>query len=117
MKTKKNPRVYLQDMLAAMARVQECVADGERAFYGDWKLQDALIRQVSIVGEAASKLPRGLQATYAEVPWEQIIGMRNIIIHDYSDIDLPTVWLVAERDMPVLFKTVERMLKEIDVPS
>ena len=76
-------------------------------------MQDGIIRQVSIVGEAATKLPAAWKKKYADVPWKLITGMRNILIHDYADINLERVWLVTERDLPKLKKTVEAMLKEI----
>ncbi|OIO53204.1 hypothetical protein AUJ46_05680 [Candidatus Peregrinibacteria bacterium CG1_02_54_53] len=108
---KKNPRVYLQDILDAIAKVETYASEGEHDFFKDGKTQDAVIRQISIVGEAAAKLPAALRAQHREIPWRQIIGMRNIVVHDYSETDLPMVWKVAERDLPALKKAIEKIVK------
>lgn len=110
---KKNPRVYLQDILDAIAKVETYAGGSEHDFFRDGKTQDAIIRQISIVGEAAAKLPAALRSQHREIPWRQIIGMRNIVVHDYSETDLPTVWKVAERDLPVLKKAIEKIVKSM----
>ena len=114
-KTKKNYRVYLQDILFAIDRIKKYTAEGKEVFFADEKTQDAVIRQISIIGEAAAKLPASLKTMYPKIPWRKTIGMRNIVIHDYSDTDIPTVWIVAERDLPVLKETVEAMLEDTNV--
>jgi len=111
-KSMKDPRVYLEDILSAIARIAEYTAEGKQAFFKDQKTQDAVIRQISIIGEAAAKLPASVKTKHARIPWRRIIGMRNIVIHDYSQTDLPTVWVVAEHDLPALKRTVESMLEE-----
>lgn len=108
---KRDARVYLQDILSAVRRVEEYAANGPDCFFADGLLQDGVIRQLSIVGEAAAKLSTALKAQHPEIPWKKIIGMRNIIIHDYSEINLQRVWDTVERDLPALKKTVEAMLK------
>jgi len=110
---KRNPRVYLQDMLSAIAKVEVYIKEGERPFFADGKTQDAVIRQISIVGEAAAKLPSSLRTKHPEIPWRKIIGMRNIIVHDYSETDLPTVWTVAVRDLPALKGAIAAMIKSL----
>ena len=110
--TKKNPRVYLEDILSAIAKIKDYTKEGKEMFFEDEKTQDAVIRQISIIGEAAAKLPSNLKVQYPEIPWKKTIAMRNIIIHDYSQTDMPTIWIVVERDLQVLQKTVEKMMKE-----
>jgi uncharacterized protein with HEPN domain len=66
------------------------------------------------VGEAASKLDRDLQDNHAEIPWAQIIAMRNILIHDYFAVDLDEVWVAAERDTPILKKGILAIVDDID---
>ncbi len=110
---KRNHRVYLQDILSAIAKIAEYTTEGKDFFLVDDKTQDAVIRQISVIGEAVAKLPANLKANHPEIPWRKTIGMRNVVIHDYSETDIPTVWVVAERDLPILKQTVEIMLKEI----
>ena len=109
---KRNPRVYLEDILSAIAKIGEYTTEGKDAFFADGKTQDAVIRQISIIGEAAAKLPASLKEKHPKIPWRKTIGMRNIIIHDYSETDIPTVWIVVERDLSALKQTVETILKE-----
>lgn len=109
---KKNPRVYLQDIVSAIERIGEHTAEGKQFFLSDGKTQDAVIRQLSIIGEASAKLPAAFQAAYSSIPWKKIIGMRNIIIHDYSETDIPTIWVIVERDLPALRRTIKTMLEE-----
>ncbi len=109
---KRNPRVYLQDILSAIAKIEKYTKEGKQMFFDDEKTQDAVIRQISIIGEASAKLPSGLRAKHPQIPWKKTIGMRNIVIHDYSETDVPTVWVVTERDLPILKKTVQQMFEE-----
>ncbi|MEK7137154.1 MAG: HepT-like ribonuclease domain-containing protein [Patescibacteria group bacterium] len=109
---KKNPGVYLQDILTAIERIGEHTAEGKQFFINDGKTQDAVIRQLSVIGEASAKLPAALKAAHSSIPWKKVIGMRNIIVHDYSETDIPTIWNTVERDLPILRRTVEEMLQE-----
>ena len=86
------------------------VKDGEEAFISNVLVQDGVIRQLSIIGEAAGKLPAEAKNEYNEVPWKDIIGMRNIIIHDYSDISIKRIWNTVERDIESLEKVAQKML-------
>jgi len=103
-------RVYLNDIHAAILRIETYAEGGEETFFHDGKTQDAIIRQISIIGEAVAKLPESLKSKYSEIPWKDIVGMRNIVIHDYADTDLPSVWETVERDLPLLKRTVEKIL-------
>jgi uncharacterized protein with HEPN domain len=108
---KRNSRVYLEDILAAIAKIGEYTKEGKDTFFSNEMMQDAVIRQISIIGEAAAHLPASLKTRYPGIPWKKTVGMRNIVIHDYSETDIPTVWVVAERDLPILKNIVENMLK------
>jgi uncharacterized protein with HEPN domain len=109
---KRDPQVYLQDILSAIARIEQYTVKGKKDFLTNTLVQDAVIRQISIIGEAAVKLPSTMKAKHPEITWKQIKGMRNIIIHDYSETDLPTVWGTVTHDLPPLKRAVKTMLKE-----
>jgi uncharacterized protein with HEPN domain len=111
-KPPRNPRVYLEDILHAVAQIEQYTAKGKDAFFAQTLIQDGVIRQLSIIGEAAGKLPIGMKAKHPAVPWKKIVGMRNVIIHDYAETDISTVWIVVERDLTVLRRTAEAMLRE-----
>lgn len=109
--SQRDPRVYLEDIHAAGRKIGGYIIEGEHTFFTDEKTQDAVIRQISIIGEAASKLPSALKKKYPDIPWQKIVGMRNILVHEYSDVNLKRVWEVVDRDLPVLRDAVEIMLE------
>lgn len=112
MTAKKDLRAYLQDILSAIARITEYTADGKEVFLVDTKTQDAVLHQFSIIGEAAAKLPSSTRAHHPDVPWKTIIGMRNIIIHEYSDIQISRIWQTIEQDVTPLKHTIDVILRE-----
>jgi uncharacterized protein with HEPN domain len=73
--------------------------------------QDAVIRQLEIIGEATKRLSQDLCAQYTVVPWRRIAGLRDVLIHDYMGVDLATVWEVTQRDLPVLKRQLELILR------
>jgi len=78
-------------------------------------LQDGVIRQLEIIGEATRHLSKSLRAQYPEVPWQDIAGMRDKLIHDYLGVDLSTVWLTATQDVPVLQDNVKMILRDFGI--
>ncbi len=72
----------------------------------------ALVRLVEIVGEAASRIPREVQERHSKIPWAEITGMRNRLVHGYGAIDLDIVWSIITTDLPPLVDALERMLEE-----
>ena len=75
---------------------------GEEAFLADRMRQDAIIRKLEIVGEAVKRLSDATRAQRPEIPWKQIAGMRDRLMHAYFGVDLGLVWRVVERDLPAL---------------
>lgn len=107
----KRDEVYLRHMLDAIDRINGYVAGmpfGEFEF--DLMAQDAVIRQLGIIGEAARHVSLTLQEDYPEIPWADIIGMRNILIHDYFEVDLGEVWKTVQVDLPALKEQVLKIL-------
>lgn len=75
--------------------------------------QDAVIRQIEIIGEAGRHVSIEFQEQYPEVPWSEMIGMRNKIVHDYFEIDIPTVWKTAKKDLPPLKHAVAKLVRQV----
>ena len=112
-KTKKDPRVYLEDILSAIERIQKYTSIDKEKFLHDGLVQDATIRQISIIGEASAKVPIAIKNQHASIPWKKIVGMRNVVVHDYSEVSLLTVWTVIERDLPLLKTEVQNILNKL----
>jgi uncharacterized protein with HEPN domain len=112
MRTKRDARVCLDDILSAIRRIETYTAKGEEHFLSDSMTQDAVLRQMSIIGEAAAKLPLSLKRENGHIPWRKITGMRNILIHDYAETDIPVVWATIIEDLPDLKVAVGGMRAE-----
>jgi uncharacterized protein with HEPN domain len=83
------------------------------AFENDELIQTWIVHHLEIIGEASSKLDQGFRCTYPEVPWPQIVAMRNVIAHEYFGIDLDEVWQVVVKDLPELKQKLNRICKKL----
>ena len=109
----KTNEVYLHHILDAIRQIESYTAEIDRdVFEADDMRQDAVIRQIEIIGEAGRQLSDDFQDEHNHVPWSDIIGMRNRIVHDYMNIDLDIVWEVIHHDLPTLKSSVQRLLSE-----
>lgn len=100
----------LNDIAVACDAAGSFVAGvSEPAFLASDLLQSAVWAKITIIGEAASKLSRGLRSATAEVPWQDIIGMRNRMVHDYMSVDWPLVWRTVQNDLPALKQHIARV--------
>jgi uncharacterized protein with HEPN domain len=106
----KDPRVYLAHILERADRIETYVRDGEGAFMRDTKTQDAVIRNVEVIGEAAKRVPAGYRATHPSVPWQLMAGFRDVLIHGYEGVDLGRVWVTATRDLTLVRKAILAIL-------
>jgi uncharacterized protein with HEPN domain len=99
----KNDRDVLADILSASRMIQEFIRDlDEPAFHLDPKTQYAVYAQLIIMGEAARRVTESFRQQHADLPWHEMIGMRNRIVHAYDEINWQIVWHTARRDIPDL---------------
>ena len=111
---KKDDSVFLRHILDAIHQVNGYLSGVTHDQFLQQKIvQDAVVRQLEIIGEAANNLSVDLREMHPEVTWGQIIGMRNRLIHAYFQVDLDIVWEVAGIDLPALKERVEDMLEEL----
>lgn len=109
--------VYIGHMLEAIQRARRHLGrKGRAGFLRSELLQDAVMRNVEIIGEAAGRVSPQFAAKHAAIPWRDIVGMRHRLIHGYVDVDLDTVWDVVARDLPAL-ETSLRALVEPTKPA
>jgi uncharacterized protein with HEPN domain len=109
-------RTRLVDMLNEAYQIQEFLGGEDReALSQNTMLAYAVIRAITIVGEAANQTSLEFQLAYPEIPWHNIIGMRNRIVHGYSSVDLDIVWEVATRNLPTLIPILEQILSETEI--
>ena len=76
---------------------------------------DAVVRNLEIIGEAARHLPETLRLRYHEIDWRRVVGFRNIVIHEYFDVDPEIVWTIATKHLPVLKKVLEQMKSDLEL--
>jgi len=82
------------------------------AFDEDLEKQDAVIRRIEIIGEATKRLEKDFKDQYSEIPWRKMAGMRDVLIHEYDQIDLDLVWEVVVKELPILKKSVQIVLDQ-----
>ena len=106
---------WLLDMLLAARRVSEYVKDvTEEEFQQNRILQDAVVKRLEVIGEAANQITSEFKALHGEVPWPLIVGMRHRLIHEYFNIDLAKVWDAAQNDVQKLIGQIEPLVPPDD---
>lgn len=104
----KNDKVYLVHILECIERIRQYTDEGRKYFLSSIITQDAVIRNLEIIGEASKKISAEYKKQNPDIPWKQMAGLRDVLIHDYMGVDINIVWNVVARDIPRL----EHLLKE-----
>ena len=109
--SKRSDRDYLSDIQEAMLRIATYTADVDYdKFMEDTKTQDAVIRNIEVIGEATKNLSGRLRKAYPQIPWKDMAGVRDKMIHHYFGINLEIVWTIAKKEIPSLLPQIEDML-------
>jgi len=103
-------RLYLESIRDCMERIAEYTANGEDAFMASRLIQDGVIRNLEVIGEATKNLSSELRDANPAIPWRQIAGMRDVLIHDYLKVNLARVWRTVVTDLPPLRAVVSELL-------
>lgn len=106
--------LFLEHMLQALDRIEEPLARTTREeFDEDWVIQDALIRELEIVGEAAGRVSTQLARSHPQIPWKEITGLRHKLMHDYFTVDLGIVWKTAVHEAAEVRPLLEKALEAL----
>lgn len=113
MKHQKDNQPYLQDILTAIQAIQDYMQDAPQLtefILGKGLYQDAVVRNIEIIGEATKKISTAIKTKHSDIPWKEMAGMRDKITHDYADIDWEEVWKVATEDVKQLKLQIQKIL-------
>lgn len=113
----RDQQTYLQHIRDALERITTYTATGKQAFLVSTLQQDAVLRNLEVVGEAVKLLSAEVRSRAPHVPWRRIAGMRDVLIHQYFGVDLETVWQVVEIEVPVLHASVVDLLAHARPPT
>lgn len=104
-------KMYLEDILLAMNRIAEYIADQSFIeFKRDYKTVDAVIRNFEVIGEAAKNMPSEIKEKHTEVPWAEMYLLRNKVSHEYFGIDYEIIWDVASQYLPENKRQIENII-------
>jgi uncharacterized protein with HEPN domain len=106
-------RERLQDILDAIAKVEAEQGKGKEVFEASPLIQVWMVHHLMIIGEAVRSIDPALRQKYPRVPWRQIAGMRNILVHDYFRINHAIVWETVEKHLPAFKQQVEEILRQL----
>ena len=106
----KDDSIYIDHILNSINRILSYISGKDQTSFGeDQVTQDAVVRQLEIVGEATKRISKEFRAKYPDIPWSDMAGMRDVLIHDYIDVDFDVVWKTASEDVPLLKQLIEKI--------
>ena len=107
----KDPNVYLVHIAEAIEKIADYTKGGEAEFQNKTIIQDAAIRNLEIIGEAAKRVPDELRGKEPSIPWKRLAGLRDILIHQYEGVDLGQVWRIATAVLPEILTNIQAISK------
>lgn len=107
----KDPKLYLHHILECIERIERYTQGNQAFFLSDEKTQDAVLRNLQVLAESTQKLPEAWKEKFPNIPWQQISGFRNRLVHEYLGIKPALVWAAIEQDLPGLKQAAEALLQ------
>ncbi|MDR3627063.1 MAG: DUF86 domain-containing protein [Ignavibacteriaceae bacterium] len=106
----RDPAYFLDILESAKMAVNYLLNVSLEEFLGNYLIQDAVIRRIEIIGEASARVSQESKKKYSHLPWKEMKGMRNLLIHEYDDINLDEVWNTVKNELPGLIKQIEELI-------
>lgn len=104
---------YINDILIAIDKIESFIEGlSYEDFISDEKTLYAVVRALEIIGEAAKKVPEDIRRENEGIPWKDMSGMRDVLVHDYINVDVETVWLTAKQKVPQLKRLLEKIARD-----
>jgi len=110
----KDPRVCLAHILECANRIERYLGQDREAFLRNTMVQDAVIRNFEVIGEAAKRIPEQFRVVHAAIPWRLMAGFSDVLIHDYEGVDLERVWRIAQEDLPAVKTAITQILPPLE---
>jgi len=101
-------------ILERIGRISSYTAGGKDAFFDDPLVQDAVVRNLEVIGEAAKRIPDDYRQAHPSIPWRGLAALRDILIHQYEGVSLPEVWGVVEAKLPQIRDAIARVLPPLE---
>ena len=111
---KKDPRVYLAHILECAEKIERYIRGGREEFLREELIQDAVIRNLEIIGEAAKRVDEDYRVAHSQIPWRGMAALRDVLIHQYEGIELERVWAVVEGDLPLIKQAIAAVLPPLE---
>ncbi|HLS08494.1 DUF86 domain-containing protein [Lentibacillus sp.] len=109
----KHDRVYLTHILECIHSIESYLPNGKADYFNSKMTQDAVIRNLEIIGEATKQIFKELKLENSDMPWREMAGLRDILIHEYFGVDNEIVWNVVEKEPPKLNEDITELLKSL----
>ena len=111
----KDDLFYIENILQSIDRIQSYISGKDHGtFVSDFITQDAVVRQLEIIGEATKRVSKDFRNNYPDIPWADMAGMRDVLIHDYIDVDLEIVWKTIHADLPELHELIRQLITPLE---
>jgi uncharacterized protein with HEPN domain len=108
----KNDQIYLDHILECIRWIESFTAEGREAFFKDRKTQSAVLRELQTLAESTQRLSDEFKGQYPNIPWQNVAGFRNVIVHDYLGIKLQRIWEIIEVDLRLLKASLNQAIGE-----
>jgi uncharacterized protein with HEPN domain len=110
----KDPRVYLAHILECTQKIERFTEEGRSRFFQDALVQNAVLWNCEVIGEAAKRLDAAYRTAYPQIPWHTLAGLQDVLIHQNASVELERVWAIVEGELPSLRSAIAAMLPPLD---